>query len=654
MVAFISATPNPVIFTYPDVIFHHQLDVSIGWDTGDPAVKGRVFRSLNSGPEVRLAGAALSNGTTTDKIALDQVLTVVLRRATNSQELARTTVTTQKNALAAYMTDPDLGFIFSLNVKPGVDTIAIAFQTKQPAVPYVELRRHDSGELADGWMGGDFRQQHQREFNGFGRGLPQDTAFDVLIVAMKDIGGGRVRMGSGAHNPEVRGAVTTGARTVSFLFDLIHVRNDGDPGMKGAGEFTFTFGVGDAVTQQRLGPMESWGEGDIPAGYDREVAKTITVDHAPRRMWAQVNAWEDDTFILNPDTQGFGMPGIAPSYDPPGSYGWESDYGSFASVTGHFDTDETASGRQRGFIMSTGDFSIAYDVFGSMTVTRRNGVNNFRGLTVGRVKTHPKLIQQVLTRSAVLPAGRTLTVAMSRGFAAVSLKPDGAVIVRTDNPRTGEGCLTDLGGRFDTSVTLVASSHDTLHVIGLTSSGEVVARTVRPGYATEGGWIDLGGAFTGDVTCVARDGLVDVLACDAEGRVFHRTLPTGERDGDWKHIGSGVGHPVAATGTPAGDLAVFGLDPHGRILHKRLTAGGKWRPRSDEWDALCPIDDRTAAKGAIGLHWATERDLIVSVFVGDDLAGALLWCNYPEPDRDPEWVSAAAGQEDIGKLGESY
>ena len=64
--------------------------------------------------------------------------------------------------------------------------------------------------------------------------------------------------------------MTTGARTVSFLFDLIHVRNDGDPA--GAGEFTFTFGVGDVITSQLLGPVESF-EDDIPAGYGRDVNK---------------------------------------------------------------------------------------------------------------------------------------------------------------------------------------------------------------------------------------------------------------------------------------------------------------------------------------------------------------------------------------------
>ena len=639
MVAFISAL-EPIIFTYPDVKFHRQVGFSVDWDTGDPAVKGRVFRSLNGSAEAAISGVPAGKGTANEKISLDQVLTFILRKATNSQELARTTVTTQKNALAAYMTDPDRDFIFSLKVNPAVDTIHVSFQTKQPAVPYVEIRRHDSGELMDSWMGsGGFRQQHQREFNGFGRGLPQDTVFDVRIVALKDIGGGRVRLGSGAHNPEVRGEVVTGIRTVSFLFDLIHVRNDGDPG--GTGEFTFTFGVGDVTTQKRLGPAEVWGEGDIADGGDREVAKVFTINHAPRRMWAQVNAWEDDASIFNPDTMGFGWPGLGPGFDLPGSYGFETDYGSFASVTAHFDTDETASGRQRGFTMSTGNFSIAYDVYGSMTVTRRNGINNFKGLSLGRVKPQAK---RAKSHSALLAAGRTRTIGTTLGYTTVSLGPDGAVIVRTVDPRTGAGSAVDLGGRFDTSVTLVESPGDTLHVLGLTPSGEVVTRTVTPKSVAEGSWIDLGGKFTGALTGVARDRLVDVLARDAEGRIFHRMLPSGGKGGDWRRIGSGVASPVAATGTPAGDLAVFGLGTDGRILHKRLSAAGDWTSGSDEWDVLCSVDQRTAAEGTIVVHRETEKDLIVSVFVGDDLAGALLWHRYPEPDRDAAWVSVASAK----------
>lgn len=633
MVAFIAAVPE-VIFSYPDVVLHHLRDVSVSWDTGDPAVKGRIFHSANGAPEAPLPGPPLRAGTLTDKIALDQVLTLVLRKATNGEEMARTKVTTRKDALATYMTDPDLDFIFSLKVNPGVDTLGIAFQTKQPAVPYVEIRRHDGGELVDSWMGGSFRQQHQNEFNGFGRGLPQETVLDVRIVALKDAGGGRVSLGTGAHNPEVRGPVTMGARTVSFLFDLIHVRTDGDPG--GAGEFTFTFGVGDVATQKRLGPSQVWGEGDIPAGYDREVSKLFTVDHAPRRLWAQVNAWEDDTSFFNPETQGFGWPALGPAFSPPGSNGYETDYGSFASVTGHFDTDLTASGRQRGFIMSTGDFSIAYDVFGSVTVIRRNGTNNFRGLSIGRVK-RPRRSDRVQLNDPIVKAGRAHAARTSQGLTTVNLGADGNVIVRTVDPRTETGTVVDLGGRFDESITVVESAHDTLHVFGVTTSGEVAVRTFTPGSATEGEWVRLGGTFIGDVVCVERYGCVDVLARDAEGHVFYRRYPDGA-GGDWTRIGSGRVRSMVATGTPAGDLAVFALDGHGRILHKRRCANGEWMPRPDEWDVVCYIEERSAVEGTPAVHWASEKDLIVSVFVGDDLVGAVMWCGYPEPKHNAEWV----------------
>ena len=637
MISYISGAPDPVIFTYPDVKFHNQLDFTVGWGTGDPAIKGRVYRSLNGSAEVALASAPVSNGTAVEKISLDQVLTYILRRATNGQELARCSVTTQKNALAAYMTDPDHDFIFSLKVNPAIDTIAVSFQTKQPAVANVEIRRHDTGELVDSWMEQGFRQQHQRVFSGFGGGLPQDTAFDLRIVALKDIGGGRVSVGSGAHNPEIRGEVVTGARTVRFLFDLIYVRNDGDP--SGPGEFTFTFGVGDVNTQKLLAPGKVWGEEEIPAGYDREVAKVFTINHAPRRMWAQVNAWEDDTFIFNPETMGFGAPAYGPGFDQPGSYGYENDYGSFASVTSHFDADEDVSGRQRGFIMSTGNFSIAYDVFGSMTVVRRNGTNNFPGIKLGRVrKPHAT---RAKSHSALLAAGRTRTIRTKLGYSTVSLGSDGTVILRTDDPRTGAGSVVDLGGRFDTSVTLVESQDDTLHVLGLTLSGEVVARSVTQKSTAEGVWLELGGKFTGALTGVDRDRFVDVLALDTEGRVSHRMLSPGGSDGGWRQIGSGVVSPVAATGTSAGDLAVFGLGVDGRILHKRLTAAGKWTPGSDEWDVLCRVEKRTAAEGIIAVHWETDEDLIVSVFVGDDLVGALLWHRYPEPDRDVAWMPVA-------------
>jgi len=196
MVAIITTDPpDKVIFTYPDVKLRRQLPVTVIWDTGNPAVKGRILRSLNGGEEKPLAGAPQQvRGRAPDKISLGQVLTFILQNAANGQEIGRAKVTTEMDALAAHLTDPDRDFINKVSVDPGPDTISLAFRTKKPAVPFVEIRRHGTGELADAWTGtAGFQQQHQRVFNGFGAGLPQDTTFDMRIVAEKDIGGGRVR-----------------------------------------------------------------------------------------------------------------------------------------------------------------------------------------------------------------------------------------------------------------------------------------------------------------------------------------------------------------------------------------------------------------------------------------------------------------------------
>ncbi len=650
MVAFISASPNPVIFKYSDVVLHHLVDFSVGWDTGDPAVKARVFRSVNGSAEPPSPGAPVVSGTVTQKIALDDVQTFVLRRSTNAQELARITVRTEKNALAQAMTDPDLGFIHTLKVDPLVDTINVAFKTKRPAIPYVEIRRHDNAKLVDSWMGSSFRQEHQNVFTGFGRGLAQDTVFDVRIVALKDIGGGRVSLGSGAKNPEIKGSVTTGSRTVAFLFDLIHVRNDGDPA--GAGEFTFRFGVGDVVTQQRLGTAPQWGEGDIPAGFDREVARTVTIEHAPRRMWAQVLAWEDDTSIGDllghPFGLGFGQPG-GTFYALPGSDGYEVDEGSAAWVTAHFDTDETASGRQRGFEMSTGDFSIAYDVFGTMTVVRRDGVNNFKGISLGRVPRRPRRPEraQLVVHARVLLAGQTQKIALSDAVALLSLGPDGSVLLRTVDPPARAGFVADLGGCFHDSVTVV-DAPPAVHILGVTHDGQLVMRTVTAERA-EGRWCKLGETFTGPITAATRGELFDVLARDAEGHVFHRTVTThtaecdGIHTGEWERVGDGrVAAPVAAIGTPSGDLATFALDEGGRVLHQRLDAAGRWSPGDLRWDELGRLGQGATELTSVVAEWLSGEDLIVSAFDGDDLLGALLWHGYPRPDPEADWVPVIA------------
>lgn len=635
MVAFISAVPNPVIFTYPDVRLSRQRDVSVGWDTGDKAVKGRVYRSVGGAAEVAVPGAPSTAGSTTEKIALGQVVDYVLRRAADNYEFGRTTVTTKKDALAEYLTDPDRGFIFNLNVDPRVETVFVAFQSKRAAVPYVEVRRHDNGQLVDSWMGSDFRQQHARELNGFGAGFPQETLLDLRIMALKDAGGGRVALGSGANNPEVRGSVTTGSRTVSFSFDRVHVRNDGDPA--GAGEFTFTFGVGDVVTRRPLGPVPTWGEGDIPAGYDRDLNRVIAVEHAPRRMWAQVVGREDDgsfgDFLGHPTGLGVGVGG-GPAFDVPGSSGFEVAEGAVAWVTQHFDLEE-APDRQLPFVMSTGNFAIAFDVYGSTRVTRRRGQNHFTGLRLGRVRKRLPFHDRIDVTTKVLPVGSSRSAVRPDGVATVMLGPDASVVVRLVNPRTSTGMLFDAGGRFEESITVVNTERE-LYVLGVTPAGQLLARDLGS-IPPEGEWMPLGDRLAGPVCAVNRGSCVDVLARDEEGNVQHLVLGRGAAHG-WTRLGGPVMGPVAATTTAAGELAVFGLGPRGDIVHQRLTGDARWVPGEGKWESVCRADVGPASDAAIHVEWVSAADLVVSVTASDELVGAVLWQDFPRPEGRGEWT----------------
>ncbi len=169
---------------------------------------------------------------------------------------------------------------------------------------------------------------------------------------------------------EAKGFFWTGSRTATVFFDRIHVRSDGDPGT--AGDFTFYFGVGDAATGWSLGNTEKWGEGSVDAGQDVDVNRVIEIPSAPRGLWAQVNANEDDALIYWPT--GLCLLGMKPYFAEPGSSGVVSEACAAASVTEHFDISGVVGGTSEvPFEMATGDFTVAFSVFGRLRVEAKNG-----------------------------------------------------------------------------------------------------------------------------------------------------------------------------------------------------------------------------------------------------------------------------------------
>ena len=150
-------------------------------------------------------------------------------------------------------------------------------------------------------------------FEGYGQPMAQNAEHTYRIVAYPM---------PGSPNPdkaEVTGTFRTGSRTATIFFDKIHVRLDGDP--NSPGEFRFSFGGGDADTGEPLGNVEFFGEASITDGHTEDVNKIVTIPTAPRLLWAQVVANEDDSSIF---TGGLATSGMKPSFTPPMSSVTES------------------------------------------------------------------------------------------------------------------------------------------------------------------------------------------------------------------------------------------------------------------------------------------------------------------------------------------
>ena len=232
------------------------------------------------------------------------------------------------------------------------------------------------------------------------------------------------------------GTFRTGSRTAEIFFDTIHVRNDGDPGLKGAGEFTFRFSGGDAATGAQQGNVESWGEGDIDAGEDVAVNRVVTIPAAPHVLWASVSATEED--------MSFGLCTIsAGGGGASGSFAKEIGACAVASVTEHFDIRQTLGGiSERSFEMHTGNFAIAYDVLGRLRVEAHAG-EWFQRFVEGR---RPLPFAQAPSVVGWVSPNKNVTFIQKQGRAQrLVLGPDSALYHQAlgEDPRR-EGSWTNL------------------------------------------------------------------------------------------------------------------------------------------------------------------------------------------------------------------
>ena len=633
MAATITADPNPVNFALATLIGLER-NTTITWDT-DSLAQGVVSVSRDGGQtEDTIAGGPQQGnrrGTIEAGVKLGETLLFRLRRADNDNLLASVTVTTTESA-GLPLAVPDAlrerqnpQGIFALRVVPGVDDVTITYRTRRPTFPFIMVRNEVSGEVALLWEA-DKQDFHSAVFDDFGGGLAQDTAHTYRIVASAVPG-----ISDTSTNVEKIGRFVTGSRTATFFFDKITVRESGDP--SDTGEFTFQFGAGvvDLLrNNEMLGNIETYGKASIDEGEPEDVNRVVTIPMAPRRLWAQVAALEDDDYY-NPFDPGIHARGWALHFAQPGSEVKKTEYFVYGWLTDHFDINQMSGVTP--FQMSTGNFEIAFDVSGRLRVDARAG-DWLR--PVGRPR--PQVLTERVTAFSVSPGQRAMVAGVEGRAHRVIFGPDGTVYHQAlaGDPRdAGNGRWTDLGGRFAGPLTVVAGAGH-VSLFGLAPDGAVLHKTHAPGDRPDDDWQTLGGSFVGPVRAVAgADGAIELFAIDEDSSVSHRTLADprkGQTDEAWERVGDGVEGPIAALFSPRTGLSLFALGRGGEVLHKRRAPQEGWESAGSAWESL-----GVASEGTLSAEWVGNEVLLLCVVAEDETVRVLAWPRYPEEGPREGW-----------------
>jgi hypothetical protein len=395
----------------------------------------------------------------------------------------------------------------------------------------------------------------------------------------------------------------------------------------GAGEFEFYFRAGDADGGAQLG--YAWGEGDIsdddpPVDVDR----TIAIERAPRSVYAIVLGVDQDFDVI--PYPGEGLPDYYPAVEFQGEGSWWAssyDYDS-AWVTRVFPITDVFGAASRTFEMSTGDFGVAFTVFGRLMVEGQPGTN----LTSRKTRRG----RRFSPNAVVTAPGAFGAVGADGGRSyVVGLGADGAVyskVVDAPNGASRHEGWTQVAGGVTGPVTVLASAPDRIELFALGADGTLADTTVRRGKAS-GRWRSLGGQFVQPVTAVSGDGGgTELLGLDGDGTVLHRSLAPGERpskqDG-WERIGDGVSGSLQAVPLRNGGLAVFALGTDGSVLHKRR-GPKRWQPAGAKWLSLGRVS------GVQLLADRLDGDGVGLAAIADDGSlQLLLWRDFPTGEPGP-------------------
>ncbi len=621
MVASLTANPNPVPFTWKPIVTKSSLPSTMTWTT-DSTAPGRVYE-VASGRETLVPGvpaAGLPKGSVTIDLRLDQSRVFVLRRADAAAvELARTTVTTRRPSLRAWLDDPDRQDIYDIKVDAGIEEIRLRFRLRRPTAPFVNLIDASTGAPVQFFASIDFVYDHDITLRGSFAPLLPDHDYTVNIVA------DRSKPPRDVLNDTAAASVHTGSRDVVVYFDRVRVRDDSDS--HGSGEIQFEFGAGEVDTQAEWyspgDPINFW-KGDPSSGDEFHVDAHVTMPNCRRWVWAQVFGLDDDSDWGNALLTAGNI-----RYRDRGTYGRSEDQYDFSVVTEVFDTDRNPQrfeqqgsalvpvASERPFVLWGGDFALAFHVFGRLSVVRRPGRAKVQGLRLGRVVARPR----PTTASAGLDLG------LKELIVRVVKDPHGSTLVSARPALDLPDVLHVLpGAEGETATTAALAGDGTLHLFALDGRGCLLTAAGDPLLReADFGWTAVGGSFRGDlVACAAGDSAL-VLAVAADSSVSSWDTRGNALDG----LG-GDARSLFALGSPTHGIGLFAVSCGGELLHKRRDPSGRWHPAGREWEGFGP-----APEGALQAQWDGADDVVLNVVEPDGDVHLCLWPGYPHHQPGP-------------------
>ena len=629
MAATMTATPNPVLINQGQT----SGTTTITWNGAEEGAC-RVFEVVGATEQLiaPLNGPGLVQGSVAVNINLGSHL-YRLRPAAGGNTVAATlTVNVQvKSATGGgsilgtieeginQNTFIPVQAITRVTVTPQAEDSLFVFRTTVATIPVLTIRfdNPETGNILTTrfpFFGGP-RTEHTIHVDR----LPQDTKLFFKITAGNPLL-------SSSLPAVISGSFKTGRMDVGIVFDTIVVNSDSDK--LSEGDLRFRFFAGDTETMEAFpGPTPIHEEG-LSDGETAFIGQSIFVQKVPARIWIEVQCRDDDFFPIPYPGEGLGLIGTKPGGGPGSKYTSTDNY-DYTHVRDEFDTLSSGTVQQGlvevPFSMKTGNFPLAYEVFGRLQLTGTRGIG-FR--TDPAVPFNPNIGLMMATTAS---GKKTMMLVLG---------PDGEARLRMrSDERSGllRDEWTSLGGHFLRTPRAVAVDESRFSLFGIDENGSVVYRTYAEGDSSSEEWTTLGGECFESVSATKGPGdSIELFGVDRDGNLHHRSLDrSGRSNGkrEWNRIGGKIAGNVSAVYSPESGLALFALVRNGKVLHKHRT-GKEWQPAGDKWASLAG-----RFEGILNASIQPDGSILLMVICTDRSVYKMEIRDYPRGASTAEWES---------------